>query len=481
VPRVALPNRVALLAYLGVDLIDSTEALWKAEEGVYLDATFGSMPAASARRFGRCPCPACRSEPAGSLGEHAVACLTEELALVRSAIVAQRLRELVETRLPSEPLLAVVLRYADRLLGEMLESRAPVVGDEIHGYVVAESFRRPEMVRFRQRFLERYRPPTSKRVLLLVPCSKTKPYRRSRSHRRFAGALEGVAKLGRVHLVSVTSPLGLVPRELEDVYPARHYDIPVTGEWSEAEREAVRQALRHLGDRGGYSRIIAHLDPEEYGFLSPELSGDPPVSWTVEDGRPTSNESLARLRTTVETVLEEQPGLEGGPLGVVREELRAIAEFQFGRDGAAALWAGPIRLVGRPWFQRITDPQGKDLATWQEQRGLFQLTVAGGQRLMASGRLQVEVDPNVDLKGDLFGPGVVTANPEIRTGDAVLLVRAGGLLGVGEARLPGPLMADRPRGCAVHVRHRVGLPPRSAPVTDTDLTEESSRDPGPVV
>ena len=38
----------------------------------------------------------------------------------------------------------------------------------------------------------------------------------------------------------VTSPLGLVPRDLEEVWPAGHYDIPVTGDWTQDEVNRVQ-------------------------------------------------------------------------------------------------------------------------------------------------------------------------------------------------------------------------------------------------
>ena len=71
--------------------------------------------------------------------------------------------------------MAEMLRYADRELAPWLDQRAPVAFTESRTYVLAESHRRPEMARFRRRLIERYRPPPSKSVLLLVPCSRTKP------------------------------------------------------------------------------------------------------------------------------------------------------------------------------------------------------------------------------------------------------------------------------------------------------------------
>ncbi|MGI0132811.1 MAG: DUF5591 domain-containing protein [Thermoplasmata archaeon] len=454
-PRVALPHRLAYLVYVGVDLVDTTQGEIEAVEGVMHDATLGAIDPDPRRRRERCDCPSCRSDPVGPLARHVTWAYAEELRLVRAAATQGRLRELVEARLTAEPLLAELLRYTDRHLYPLLESRMAVVSNDRPTYVLAESFRRPEVRRFRDRFLERYRPPASKEVLLLVPCSRTKPYRASRSHRRFAHALENLPNLPKVHVVSVTSPLGLVPRELEDVYPARNYDIPVTGEWSESERAAVTDALAHLVARGGYREIVVHLDPTEYGFVDAVLPSDRPVRWTMMDDRSTSSAALARLAEVMASALASSTGAKAlPPLRVVREELQAIAEFQFGADAAQRLFAEPTRLAGHPWFQRLTDGRSTDLATWRDQRGLFHLTVAGGRRLMPDPPLAVEVAEGVALAGDLFTPGVVRADPQIRIGDAVLLVRQGDLLAVGEAELPGAMMTQMPHGLAVHVRHR---------------------------
>ena len=474
-PRVALPHRVPFLVYLGIELVDTTEGLLRAADGTYWDRSLGPADGEGARRERYCPCASCSAEPPGPLETHARAEYRWAIAETRAAARTGRLRELVEARLSAEPVLAEMLRYADRALAGPLEERIGVVGRASHNYVLAEAQRRPEVVRFRARLVERYRPPPSKAVLLLVPCSKTKPYRLSRSHRRFAAALEGIAGLERIHLVSVSSPLGLVPRELEDVHPARHYDIPVTGDWSESERAAVLTGLEHLLREGSYRRAIAHLDPEEYGFVRDRLASVPDTRWTLTDARTTSAEALARLRAAAVDALGGLSPVNGGPLAVVREELRELASVQFGRGAADRLFAPPIRLAGRPWFQRLGD--GKfDLATVREERGLFHLTLAGARRIGPPYPLSIEVDPAVLLTGDLFVPGVRSADPAIRVGDSVVLVRAGALAAVGEAALPGPLMTELAHGLAVRIRHREHAP------TDTAMTEEPpALERGPVV
>ncbi len=439
-PRVALPHRIPLLTYLGVDWLDTTEGAIQAAHGTTFDETLGADRGAE----GTVDLPRLGAE------------YTRAVAGTRSALARGRLRELVEARLAAEPAQAEMLRYADRFLAAALEERTPVVGDERIGrYVLAESLRRPEMRRFRARLVDRYRPPASKEVLLLVPCSRTKPYRRSRSHRRFASAWEGFAAVERLHVVSVSSPIGVVPRELEDVHPARHYDIPVTGDWSDEERELVLEGLRAILAQGRYRSIVVHLDPGEYDFLREALPSRLPTVWTLGDHRSTSPEAINSLRASIRAALEGTSGpVPGGPLRVVREELAEVAAIQFGRPAAARLFADPCRLAGRPWFQRVTDGEGTDLASWKEERGLFQLTIAGAERFGPEFPLRVEAGPDVPLRGDLFAPGVRAADPMIRTGDAVVVTQGGALAAVGEAAMSGRLMTELGRGIAVHLRHR---------------------------
>jgi archaeosine synthase alpha-subunit len=458
-PRVALPHRLPMLAYLGIDLLDSTETLWRANGGTYFDLEVGEVePETSPERRG-CECPACRSAGPIDLAAHGLALLERERRSVQSAMRTGQLRERVEARLSSEPLLAELLRYADGHLTTILDERTPVTAAGIRTYVLRESHRRPEIRRFQERFLTRYRSPPSKQVLLVVPCSKTKPYRNSRSHRRFRSAYEEMLGAERVHVASVTSPLGVVPRELEDVPPARHYDIPVTGDWDEGERRTAREALERLFLTGAYERVVVHLDPEEYSFLRTAIPDSLHPTWTLEDGRTTTPHAISALHEALAEALATTRPVPGGPLTVVREELETVAAFQFGPDAAKQLFEPPVRLHGRPWFQRVTDHLGTDLATWREERGLFQLTVAGGKRIFPAHVLEVEVRDEVPLTGDLFVPGVRTADPAIRAGDAVVLVRAGALIAVGEAELPGPLMTQLERGLAVTVRHRLHAPP----------------------
>ena len=95
-------------------------------------------------------------------------------------------------------------------------------------------------------------------VLLILPCSARKPYFKSSSHKRFFNTLRELDNHLAFHVVSVTSPLGLVPRELEFCYPAAHYDIAVTGNWNASEVEMLRAQLAKLNPKQHYAKAIVH-------------------------------------------------------------------------------------------------------------------------------------------------------------------------------------------------------------------------------
>src|SRR5207247_9765086 len=165
----------------------------------------------------------------------------------------------------------------------------PGAGRAMLAYATA-SLHRPEVVRFRRRIVERYAKPPSARVLLLLPCSARKPYSASRSHRRFREAIQACKNPSVVHEVIVTSPLGLIPRELERFYPAGAYDIPVTGDWSRDEAAVVADDLAAFVESNRYDAVVAHL-----GAAGPVVHEVLPEACFRSYDRPTPHYSLVAL------------------------------------------------------------------------------------------------------------------------------------------------------------------------------------------
>ncbi len=247
-PASALPSTAAILCYSGFDLFDYTAVDLKAAQGRFCIPE-GDL-SREALKSGVCSCPGCA---AGDLREHNRHALRQEIALVAQFIGQGQLRDLVESRCRLDAAQVAIMRHLDRQYGFM-ERVQPVARSGVMRANSGESLQRAEVRRFADRVIERYVPPKTD-VAVLLPCSAKKPYSLSQSHRKFQKAIGG-----RAHELIVTSPLGLVPRELETVYPAGHYDVPVTGYWDAEECAVIADILARYFRKHQYRRIIAHLE-----------------------------------------------------------------------------------------------------------------------------------------------------------------------------------------------------------------------------
>ena len=95
----------------------------------------------------------------------------DEIKNVRNSIKNNSLRDLVETRVKTNPNLISILRNLDKKHYDFLESKTPVTGRKELLVTSKESLFRPEIKRFQERILNRYTKPDSTKILLLLPCS----------------------------------------------------------------------------------------------------------------------------------------------------------------------------------------------------------------------------------------------------------------------------------------------------------------------
>ena len=445
-PGIALPSNLAMLVYSGVDVVDSLAALFEAGRGRWLSSDGASLFEQDERP--PCRCSACLSSSGRrALVDHDEIALWEEMELVRACIKSGTLRELVERRAVNSPWNTAVLRHLDLRHYDFQELHFPVVGRRLNAYS-HQSLTRPDIVRFRRRIKERYLKPPSAKVLLLLPCSARKPYSLSRSHRKFREAVMSSGNPWAVHEVVVTSPLGIVPRELELTYPAAHYDIPVTGDWSRDESAIVREDIESFLGANKYDRIVAHLDAER-PFVEDVLGG---ASFTCKGGA-TNDESIAALANELRTTAAKSPKVDR----TVRllEDMTCLARFQFGAGGEALLEGAQLR--GRyPEIKILRG--GKQLAMLTE-RGLFSLTLDGGSVLSENDLYCVEID-DFYPQGSVFAVGVDAANEEIRVGDDAVARHDGEVRAVGVAQMSWREMVESERGEAIKVRHAL----RSKPI-----------------
>jgi archaeosine synthase len=449
VPSVGDPSCFALLAYMGVDFFDSTQALVAARNNVLLLPT-GRYYLKELKEI-PCSCPSCKDLEPPEMGftdilNHNYYALSNELRLVRNSIASGNIRELVESRVRVNPLLSGMLRILDlEYYYSFLEERTPVVRKKQLLATTKDSLFRPEVRRFQERIVERYEKPSSAKVLLLLPCSAKKPYSFSKSHKLLRESLFRVDNPYVVHEVIITSPLGVVPRELELTYPASLYDVAVTGHWDEDEKKMIRDLLRKYLKVNEYDRVILHLPRVIQDFITDLLMN--PVITCVDS--PISKESLDELSK----VLEDLTGAFETVDSSVRvlENVKSLARYQFGGRIAEQLLDG-CRIKGRYPYLRIFYGNSQ-LGMLTKERGLISLTLEGAKRVAGVGSYWVEIHNGFMLKGSVLAPGVKDADESIRVGDEVVILKNNELCGVGVAQMNGREMKELNHGEAVKVRH----------------------------
>jgi archaeosine synthase len=438
-PALATPASLALLAYLGIDLLDKTRVVvdgllgrYHTRDGVWNYGEMAELP---------CLCEHCRKlalsreekRPidARLLVSHNIQKLEEELLVVREAIRSETIREHVERQVRVTPNQTACLRLVDQE-HIYLEKRTPQHRHSTFFANTAESLGRVEVTRFASRVLERYKAPQCD-VLLLLPCSAKKPYSTSRSHRLFAEAIGSSRRY--LHELILTSPLALVPRELEECYPAASYDVPVTGRWDKEERAWLCLCLEAYLKKNKYAKIVAHLDGElEEAVKESGLDA-------IYTGGGTNSPALGRLSVAVSDAC--RGALRLPDLRPLR--YKAQADYYFGTGAGDALLEGRVQVRGR----ELQDEKKRPLAA-NTPNGSLALSLLGAARLEGLGRYIVTIGDFLP-KGSLLAPGVTDADEQIRPGDEVL-VAGERAFGIGRAKMSGWEMVESSRGVAVELR-----------------------------
>jgi archaeosine synthase len=418
-PASALPSNACLLACTGFDLFDFAAVDLMTTRGLFCTPE-GAFPAAEIEA-GSCRCAGCES---GDLGLHNRLALLAECATVRRFIARGQVRELMEMRCRMDANAVSVMRFIDQEYS-MAEQAAPIARSARMLANSSESMYRPEIKRFADRVVERYTPPRSD-VVVLLPCAARKPYSASQSHQKYIATVSG-----RAHEVIITSPIGVVPRELEAVYPAGHYDVPVTGYWDREECAFLSEILVRYLTAHPYGRVIAHL---EGGALAVAEMAAKECGIELEHtctAHPTSPVSLRSLDEALagERVMRVTP-------------IAGMLAWQFGETVATK----GMQVKGKPGRQAVF--KGKTiLFNIDAGTGLYKPTFEGWEYLSG---YRVEID-NFVPHGDVLAPGVIGADPRIRPGDEVL-VTGPAASATGRAMMGAAEMTRSHRGVAVKVR-----------------------------
>lgn len=419
-PASALPSTIAILCYTGFDLFDYTAVDLKSAQGKFCTPE-GDFPR-EALESGVCSCPGCAAH---DLKEHNRNALRQEIARVTRFIEMGQLRDLVESRCRLEAVQVAVMRHLDQQY-IVMERAQPIARTGVMRANSGESLQRAEIRRFMERVLNRYIPPKTD-VAVLLPCSAKKPYSLSRSHKMFQQVVDN-----RAHELIVTSPLGLVPRELECVYPAGHYDVPVTGYWDAEECAVITDILIRYFRKHPYRRVIAHLEGGALKIAQQVavLSGITLECSCTE--HPTGTVALTALDAAL-----------AGERRIRDDRLHGMISYQFNCDvdtrGIALRGRFPELFYSRNSVQLFSIDTGT---------GLLRPTFDGWALIPEGYRVYID---DFIPEGDVLVPGVTSADPGIREGDEVLVVGARACA-TGRAALPSEDIKRSKRGVAVRVR-----------------------------
>ncbi|MGC8691567.1 MAG: DUF5591 domain-containing protein [Thermoplasmata archaeon] len=342
------------------------------------------------------------------------------------AIRENRIRTLVES-IPN-PFSKTILRIMDFYYYDDLEKYYPVKGNWVNASHY-ESLFRPEIVRWRKRITERYRKPSGMNCLLFLPCSAVKPYSISKSHRYFKKLIE--SKNAHFHEVILTSPLGIVPRELENTFPANSYDIPVTGKWYEDEKKFIIEMLNDYIKNNKYSEKYAFL-PEDLNFLR-ELFEENDIKYYFGN---------LHSENAREWFKDEISGCSGRPS--ITDDIDSVASFQYGIK--FGLNGKKVKFVQEDIYIRDRE----DFLRYNRRLGKIFPMKEAAEFLYNNKIYYVKID--FYPKGTVYVPGIIESSKDIRKGDIVTIIKDEEIIGIGESLMGHEDMENMDRGKAVDVK-----------------------------
>ena len=406
---------------------------------------------------------------------HDLTVVLDEMARIRQSFRLGLFRDHLETRDHGNAGLTTFQKKLDARAAPIYTTTVDLASRASINFIGPESYTRPEIVRFRHKISEHFHFPPRKSWIILLPCSAHKPYSDSPSHAKFLSAMSRGFKHWRDQFSEfiITSPIGVIPRQLERCFPAAHYNVPVTGYWDEQELSfsaSMLEAIINKAVHGGLQikGIIAHLDG---GYRKAcelaEKSLAIPITYTGEFESATSRDAIVQLEHAMESMQESAGETTGSRerMSPQAEDLRVLLDYQLETRAGASIIPDAIKI--RPLqggAVQVIDIGGK--------RPLFIIDGFSGhasfeKALLAKLWSAAQDDPGIQLKKvqfcdrklsgtNLFPGGVDIADDRIAAGDDVFIHDPdGNLLAQGIAIVPGSRMKEMKGGSVVAIAKKL--------------------------
>jgi 7-cyano-7-deazaguanine tRNA-ribosyltransferase len=229
------PSMFALAVALGCDLFDSAAYALYAREGRYM--TENGTWRLDQMDYFPCSCPQCaRDTPEGLrrkapkereifLAEHNLYVCLAELRRIKQAIKDGRLWEHTEMRLHAHPALLSALKRVYHH-EDFLRKYSPTTKSSGFFYFNSVGLARPEVTHYRKHLKENYLTPKNAKVLFLVPQTRNKPFHKAPEFKKIRQLFRNLGEdlATQVHVCVYAAPFGVIPLELDEVYPLSQHE-----------------------------------------------------------------------------------------------------------------------------------------------------------------------------------------------------------------------------------------------------------------
>lgn len=368
--------------------------------------------------------------------DHNMSFAMSQMDVIKAGIKNGTLREIVEKFQFSSKAIEMlrILDFSHYVpVEEVFPTRTP--------YIMAnsiESLQRPDLARYRKKIVSEYEKPANREIALIMPCSARKPYSTSKTHMAILSRIGEFRKY--IHELIVTSPVALVPRELENVYPAMFYNIPVVGHWYEDEKIMMKDTLSSYLKKNSYRKIISYIT-EDLSFLKEVL----PQDSIIIEGNIKSDSNLNELYSAIDRSIKDLDPKKGNRI----DQHVSRAKFQFGNW--IEKYIEKARIINN-YNQEMLVVDGKPAMVFNDRLGKYTINKISANWFLENGKFLVEID-NFKPTSNVYSVGVLNATNDIRPESEVVLHHKGEVKGVGIAKMPYDAMMELKKGVAVKVRN----------------------------
>ncbi|MFO8018498.1 MAG: DUF5591 domain-containing protein [Promethearchaeia archaeon] len=440
-----LPEFYPLLIYLGIDLFDTSYLSYISSKNKYL--TTETAYYFDQLEYLPCACRICRDYliniKEGKIEKknkilflylHNLIFTKFHIQKIKQKLKKEDFRNYLEKTTFHNLNAISLLKILDKDYSGRIEKETPISQkNKVLKCIGPSSYHRPDFEYYRKNTIKRFEPEPYTKIILLFPCSAKKPYSKSKSHRRFLRVLRKFENRYAFQEIILTSPLGAIPRQYENLYPVAFYDISVTGDWDHEEIQIAANMLINLLEKyDAQIPIIGHVEGEYKRIIKKaEQKLERDIEYTPIKKRSTTQASLNSLEVSIKKSLQRyQPPLKRPTQSYLLNEwnrkILKILDYQFGKGTGKKFYqeAVQVRINQRHRQIHLTDPSThQELGIFKRSTGQFKISIEGAKRLKPLEDLQNLIIFNGDnLRGNtLFKPGILDYDKNLQPNEIVII------------------------------------------------------------